>query len=314
MNFAKMATFLLNISSPAFTSKTNLLPHYKLSHKPFYSTPNISTKPFSSYNLVINKQYQNGPSASTASKEVVEVVNQVLHNNLRAEMMPKHVALIMERGRDLLPELGYSASRGSLVDVARICCELGIKVLSVYTCSSGKNKLKEEVDFTMNITKSDLEELSRNDIRVSVIGDRKAIPDSVLEIITQLEEATKNNKSLHIIETVNYTGYFDIIQSCIALAEKVKDGLLEPEEIDESVFEQELETKFSEFPNPDLIIRAGGKSNVGNFMLWQSAYSEICFVEKDALQFNKTDFIEVLDVYQKRNRRFGGSDKKKENE
>ncbi|KAI3760408.1 hypothetical protein L1987_50803 [Smallanthus sonchifolius] len=243
---------------------------------------------------------------------MVQVENQVLHNNLRPEMMPKHVAMIMERERVLLREVGYS--RRSLVDVARICCELGIKVLSVYTCSSGKNQLKEEVDFTMNLTKSDLEELSRNDIRVSVIGDRKAIPDSMLEIITQLEEATKNNKSFHITETVNYTGHFDIIQSCIALAEKVKDGLLEPEEIDESVFEQQLDTKFSEFPDPDLIIRTGGKYNVGNFMLWQSAYSEICFVEKDGLQFNMNDFIEVLEVYQKRNRRFGGSDKKKKNE
>ncbi|KAL8261849.1 hypothetical protein R6Q59_025898 [Mikania micrantha] len=296
-----MSSFLLNISSPLHTSLT----HPKLTHKPFDSTSILTTRPNYSYDLATTKRHRHSRPVSIARKEGCTTkvdANQEIVNSLLPDLMPEHVAMIREKDRALL-----RADRGSLIDVALICRELGIKVLSVHTYSSEQ---EEGVEFTMNIMKSDLEELSRNDIRVSVIGNRKGIPDSVLEFITQLEEATKNNKSFHIIETVNYTGHFDIIQSCMALAEKVKDGLLQPDEIDDKFFEQELETKFSEVPNPDLVIRTGGPSNFGNFMLWQSAYSEISFVEKDALQFNKTDFIEVLKVYQKRNRRFGGSDKK----
>ncbi|KAI3749897.1 hypothetical protein L2E82_20517 [Cichorium intybus] len=245
---------------------------------------------------------------------MTEVDNHALRTGLRAEAMPKHVAMFMDghpksgKARHLPPELGYGADCRWLKDIARICCELGIRVLSVYTSSSENfPRPKEEVDFAIDMTISDLEELSRNDIRVSVIGNRNAIPESLLEIITQAEESTKNNKSLHIIEAVNYTGRSDIIQACIALAGKVKHGVLQPTEIDENVFQQELETNCSKFPNPDLVIRTGGKHSVGNFMLWQLAYSELCFVDKSAMEFDENDFIKALDVYQNRNRRFGGN-------
>ncbi|KAJ0430368.1 putative ditrans,polycis-polyprenyl diphosphate synthase ((2E,6E)-farnesyl diphosphate specific) [Helianthus annuus] len=146
----------------------------------------------------------------------------------------------------------------------------------------------------------------RNDIRVSVIGKRDSISDSLLDMITKMEETTKNNKSLHIIEAIDYTGRGEIIQACVALAGKVKDGVIQPEDIDENVFQQELETKCSEFPDPDIMIRTGGKYSIDNFMIWQMAYTELYFVEKDDLEFNKTSFVEALDSYQKRSRRFGG--------
>ncbi|KAI3806313.1 hypothetical protein L1987_22212 [Smallanthus sonchifolius] len=237
------------------------------------------------------------PSSLTSNKEGY----QALYDGLQADAMPKHVALFLD-----------GASRGHLKDVARICCDLKIKVLSVYTFSSGKDyqnllmSKHEEVDVARSIMKLDLEDLERNDIRVSVIGKRNDVPDSLLEVIRDVEETTKKNKSLHIIEAIDYTGRGDIIQACMALAEKVEHGLIQPDDIDENGFEEELETKCSEFPNPDLMIRTDGKYSIDNIMLWQMAYAELYFVEKDAFGFNKTKFIEALDAYQKRSRRFGG--------
>ncbi|GKB26177.1 dehydrodolichyl diphosphate synthase 2-like protein [Tanacetum coccineum] len=298
-----MDTFLLSTSSLSmFASRNNILPGSKLIRNPV--TKNRSRKPYTLYDYAITKSYLNTPSASISTKEgnKAELEYQALCNGLRAESIPKHVALLMDGQRrlakesDLPHELSHSVGCPSLMDIARICCEL---------------RIKGGVDLAINITKLDLDELSRNDIKVSVIGNRSAIPDSQLQMLTHMEETTKNNKTLHIIEAIEYNGRLDMVQACITLAKKVSDGLIQPTEIDGDVFEQELETKFLEFPNPDLVIRTGGKYNVENFMLWQAAYSEFCFIEKDALQFDKIDFIEALDVHEKRNRPFGGSEKKK---
>ncbi|KAJ0814542.1 putative ditrans,polycis-polyprenyl diphosphate synthase ((2E,6E)-farnesyl diphosphate specific) [Helianthus annuus] len=239
------------------------------------------------------------PSILIAEEEdsVAELKYQALYDGLQAELLPTQVAIMFMDG----------ASGDQLNDIARICCELRIKVLSVSTLSSASvHRSKEEIDVATNITKLCLEDLERNDIRVSVIGKRDSISDSLLDMITKMEETTKNNKSLHIIEAIDYTGRGEIIQACVALAGKVKDGVIQPEDIDENVFQQELETKCSEFPDPDIMIRTGGKYSIDNFMIWQMAYTELYFVEKDDLEFNKTSFVEALDSYQKRSRRFGG--------
>ncbi|PWA94281.1 cis-prenyltransferase [Artemisia annua] len=192
-------------------------------------------------NLAVTTSYTNEPSA--------------LCNGLRAESMPKHVAILMDRqrrtgkGGDTHNDLGYG--QVSLMDIARICIALGIKVLSIYPLC----RPKEEIDYANNVKKWDLEVLSSNEIRLSVIGNRNTIPESQLEIISQVEETTITNKSLHIIEAVNYSGRSDIIQACIGLAEKLKDGLTQPSKIDENIFQQELETNCLDFPNPDLVIR-----------------------------------------------------------
>ncbi|XP_071741088.1 uncharacterized protein [Rutidosis leptorrhynchoides] len=303
-----MACFLLKISSPSIlTSKTNILPPQQLTHKPFYFTANLSKKP---QKLAITNRYQTPTSISNAVKDDIsnmEVEYLALCNIVRAGPIPKHVALLMDSHKNTEKRRGFhTINDHSLIDIAQSCCELGIKVLSVYTLPE---KLSVGSGFALNILKLDSNELSRNDIKVSVIGNRNSIPNSLQEIITKVEETTKNNKSLHIIEAVNYSGRLDMVQACKALAEKVYGGLMEPIQIDENVFQQELETKCLDFPNPDLMIRTGGKYSVDDFMLWQSAYAEICFVEKNGVQFDKIDFIEALHVYQKRNRRFGGSKK-----
>lgn len=125
-------------------------------------------------------------------------------------------------------------------------------------------------------------------------------------MITLGEDVTKNNSGLHIIGALNYSGRYDITQACKSVANKVKDGLLQPEDINESTFEQELETKCTEFPFPDLLIRTSGEHRISNFMLWQMAYTELFFADKLFPDFHEEDFIEALKSFQKRDRRYGG--------
>ncbi|KAC9449866.1 hypothetical protein E3N88_45814 [Mikania micrantha] len=142
-----------------------------------------------------------------------------------------------------------------------------------------------------------------------LFGKRSNISESVLETIREIEERTQNNKSLHVIEAIDYTGRSDIIQACIAVAEKVEQGVMQPDDIDDQIFQNELQTNCSNFPNPDLMIQMGGRFSIHNFMLWQMAYTELYFLhEDDTTQFNDTSFIQALHEYQKRSRSLVESD------
>lgn len=139
-----------------------------------------------------------------------------------------------------------------------------------------------------------------------MIGNRSMLRESIQKVIYKVEEATKRNSRLHLIFAIDYNGQSDIIQACTSVASKVKDGLIQVEDINESLFEQELQTNCCEFPNPDLLIRTGGKIRLSNFMLWQLAYTELYFVDKLSPDFDGVDFMEAVSSFQKRRRRYGG--------
>ncbi|KAM7527674.1 hypothetical protein LguiB_031084 [Lonicera macranthoides] len=147
---------------------------------------------------------------------------------------------------------------------------------------------------------------NRYDVRGLAIGDRSALPNSFQRMINLGEDVTKNNSGLHIMGALNYRGQYNITQACKSVANKVKDGLLQPQDIDESTFEQELETKCTEFPFPDLLIRTSGEHRISNFILWQMVYTELFFADKLFPDFKEEDFMEALKSFQKRDRRYGG--------
>lgn len=140
----------------------------------------------------------------------------------------------------------------------------------------------------------------REDIRISVIGDTSELPRNLDESIARLEKTTMNNTRLHLVVAINHSGKHDILQACRRISQKVKDGLVVPEDIDEVLVEQELETKCTEFPCPNLLIRTRGELRISNFLLWQLAYTELFF----ALSY-WPDFGEV-EFFQQRHRRYGG--------
>lgn len=138
-----------------------------------------------------------------------------------------------------------------------------------------------------------------------MIGDSSKLPKSLQKLISDAEETTKNNSRLQLIVAVSYSGKYDIVQACKSIASKVKDGVIQLEDVGEGLIEQELETNCTEFPYPDLLIRTSGEQRVSNFLLWQLAYTEFFFVQALWPDFGKAEFVEALKSFQQRQRRYG---------
>ncbi|KAG2280323.1 hypothetical protein Bca52824_051543 [Brassica carinata] len=226
-----------------------------------------------------------------------------LPEGLQPELMPKHVAVIMDRNGRWAKNKGLQPW-----DALR---QMGIQVLTVFAFSTDNwIRPKIEIDFLLNLfertLKSELETLAKNNVRISIIGDSSKLPKSLLKVINEVEEVTKNNTRLQLIVAVGYSGKYDVLQACRGIAQRVKDGEIEVEEIDERLIEQELETNCTEFPYPDLLIRTSGELRVSNFLLWQLAYTELFFAQELWPDFGRSGFIEALMSFQQRQRRFGG--------
>lgn len=233
--------------------------------------------------------------------------------------MPRHVALIMDGNRrwaqlrDLPAGSGYEAGARSLRAIAELSYKLGIRVLSVFAFSSENwFRPQVEVEFLMDLFERGLKEemgsLLRENIRISVIGDSSKLSRSLQELIARAEETTKTNCGLQLIVAVSYSGQYDIVQACQKIALKVRDGIIEPNDINESLIKQELETNCSEFPYPDLLIRTSGELRISNFLLWQLAYTELYFTRSLWPDFGEVEFLEALQAFQQRQRRYGGRD------
>ncbi|XP_074353580.1 cis-prenyltransferase 4, chloroplastic-like isoform X2 [Apium graveolens] len=185
---------------------------------------------------------------------------------LRREWMPEHVAVIMDgnrrwaRMRGLPSGSGYEAGIRAFRVLVELCRNCGIRVLTVFAFSSDNwLRPKMEVDLLLNLfetsIKAEVDNFMRKDIKVSIIGDPSKLPMSLQHLIERLEETTKHNCGLHLLVAVNYSGKYDIVQACQTIAQKAKDGLIEPEDINELYVEQELKTNCAEYPYPDLLIR-----------------------------------------------------------
>ncbi|MCD9643877.1 Dehydrodolichyl diphosphate synthase [Datura stramonium] len=232
----------------------------------------------------------------------------------------KHVAVIMDGHRRWAKQKGLTIKQGhraggeKIQVLARLCSQWGLKVLTVYAFSTENwIRLKEEVDFLMKLfleligSQENLDEWARDGRRVSFIGDKSILSKSLQDALTVMEEKKKSNSGLHVMIAINYSGRHDILQATKSIARKINNGLLKVEDIDQNLFEQELETRCAEFPEPDLLIRTSGEQRLSNFMLWQLAYTEFYFVNKLFPDMEEADFIKALMSFQPRQRRYGGS-------
>ncbi|KAL9238695.1 hypothetical protein vseg_013084 [Gypsophila vaccaria] len=256
-------------------------------------------------------------AAGTWEEEVVE--EEELPGGLRREAMPRHVAVIMDgnvrwaRQRGLPGGAGHEAGVRSLRRLVEMCCKWGIKVLTNFVFSYDNwVRPKVEVEFLMSLfergIQSEIDNLRREGIRISIIGDSSKLPTSLQKLISEAEETTKHNTRLQLIVAASYSGKYDIIQACRNIAQKAKDGHVAVEDIDEELIEQELETNCTEYPYPDLLIRTSGELRVSNFLLWQLAYTELFFIRALWPDFGEDEFVEALSSFQQRNRRYGGRD------
>lgn len=241
----------------------------------------------------------------------------LLLRGLRPESLPRHVAVVMDgnsrwaRARGMPPAFGHEAGRRALVETVRLSRAWGIRALTAFAFSHENwSRPKAEVDFLMGLFErvihNSIAEFLRGGIRLRVIGDCSRLPVSLRRTARDAEEATRDNSQLDLTLAISYSGRRDIVQACRSLAQKVRGELLRPEDIDESLFAGELETsRGSELPCPDLLIRTSGELRLSNFLLWQSAYSELFFTDTLWPDFGEADYLEALCSFQSRERRFG---------
>lgn len=238
---------------------------------------------------------------------------------LNRERMPVHVAVIMDgNGRWAkekgVPRLaGHNAGMKAMKKIVDHSDKLGIKYLTVYAFSTENWKRSiEEVSgiFKLLVTwvASDLKGLIDNNVKVKVLGDYSALPEDAVKSLEKTLEATKNNTGLQFNIALNYGGRDEITKAVRAIGEKVKQGLMEPEDINEESIAAELFTGVlqADVPDPELIIRTSGELRLSNFLLWQSAYSELVFPEVYWPDFTPEEYEKALEDYQSRERRFGG--------
>ncbi|MBF2064275.1 MAG: isoprenyl transferase [Calothrix sp. C42_A2020_038] len=239
---------------------------------------------------------------------------EVLPSDLKRELLPKHVAVICDgngrwaRNRGLPRIMGHKRGVESLKQLLRTCNDWGIEALTVYAFSTENWKRpQEEVDFLMTlfqvVLRQELREMIKESVRIKFAGNLNALPKALQEQISDAMEETQSNRGIKFTVATNYGGRQEILSACRAIAQKVEQGLLKPDEIDETVFESHLYT--AGIGDPDLLIRTSGEMRISNFLLWQIAYTEIYITDVLWPDFDRNEFHRALLSFQQRERRFG---------
>lgn len=228
--------------------------------------------------------------------------------------LPQHIAVIMDgngrwaKGQGKLRIFGHQNGVGAVRAVSEACAELGVKYLTLYAFSTENwNRSQIEVDALMKLLSKTIAEevktLNDNNIKLNAIGDLHRLPKYNYDALMKAIDDTKNNDRMTLTLCLSYSGRWEITQAVRQIAEKVKSGELDIEQIDENCFSNFLNT--SGMPDPELLIRTSGEERISNFLLWQLAYSEFYFTDKLWPDFGKDDLYKSIVDFQSRERRFG---------
>ena len=229
--------------------------------------------------------------------------------------IPNHIAVIMDGNGRWGVNKGLSRSDGHnkgvsvLKNIIKFSKKLGIKVLTVYAFSTENwTRPLEEVEFLLNLFEKVLEKeidgLNKELIRIKFIGDLSPFSENLRKKFIEAENITHNNDLFTLNVCTNYGGRQELVKVAKELATKSISGEINPEQINEKMFESHLLTSDSE--DPDLLIRTSGEKRISNFLLWQLAYSEIYITDVLWPEFDENEFLKAIIDYQSRNRRFGG--------
>ncbi|MDO5852896.1 MAG: polyprenyl diphosphate synthase [Thermoplasmata archaeon] len=243
--------------------------------------------------------------------------DSTLEKEVRAGEMPKHIAIIMDGNRRYAEEVlgeapleGHKLGREKLEEVLHWCMDLDIPILTVYAFSMENFKRAEdEVEYLMELLEQSLyefaddEEVHANRVAIKVIGERSALPENVLKAMDYATERTGMYTDHYLNMAIAYGGRQDIANAARAIAVDVREGRLDPEDIDEDTVSRYVST--TGMPDPDLVLRTSGEVRVSNFLLWQLAYSELYFTDVYWPGFRHIDFLRAIRTYQQRVRRFG---------
>ena len=228
--------------------------------------------------------------------------------------LPKHIAIIMDgngrwaRLKNLPRAAGHKEGINSVREIVRVCGEIGVSHLTLYTFSSENwSRPKTEVSAIMKLLlstiKKEIRNLDDNNVKLSTIGNLKELPSETQKNILDGVKKTKSNTGLNLILALSYGSRQELIRAIKRILTRVKESNLVIDNIDETLLNAELYT--ADIPDPDLIIRTGGEYRLSNFLLWQSAYSELLISETFWPDFRESDLLKSIDDYQNRQRRFG---------
>lgn len=238
----------------------------------------------------------------------------LLKEKLHIDKLPQHVAIIMDGNgrwaarhgntRTFGHEQGIEAVRSTVEGAG----EIGIRYLTLFAFSTENwSRPREEVEALMGLLvyaiEAETENLLKNNVHVAVIGDTSKLPEHVSLKLNSCIERLKNNTGLTVILALSYSSKWEIIEAVKKVAADASAKKINPDHIDNELFEKYLVT--SGIPDPDLLIRTSGEYRISNFLLWQIAYSELYFTEKLWPDFRKEDLFEAIADFQNRERRFG---------
>jgi undecaprenyl diphosphate synthase len=240
---------------------------------------------------------------------------EVPQNAPAAFEVPRHVAIIMDgngrwaAARGLPRAEGHRRGVEALRRTIRAAGEIGIKFVTIFSFSAENwsrpaSEIGELMGLLRRFVRNDLAELHKSNVRVRVIGERDGLDADIGRLLIEAEELTKNNDGLTLVVAFNYGARQEIVRAARSIAEAVVQGRVKADDIDMDTLSRFLDAP--DIPDPDLIIRTSGEQRLSNFLLWQSAYSELVFVPTYWPDFDRTVLETAIREYQQRERRFGG--------
>ncbi len=233
---------------------------------------------------------------------------------MEKEGMPRHIAIIMDGNRRWARQKGLDIKQGhkegakTLEKIVRYANKIGLEYITVYAFSTENwKRTQDEVGALMLLLQNYLDDYSKRadteNIKVKVLGDITALSNGMQKSIQKCMERTKDNTGVTFNIALNYGGRDEIVKAVRKISQDVKDGNLKIEDINEETISNSLYTAGQ--PDPDLLIRTSGEIRTSNFLPWQIVYSEFVFIEKNWPDFTEKDLDEAIEIYKKRNRKFG---------
>ena len=234
--------------------------------------------------------------------------------NIDLANVPKHIAIIMDgNGRWAkdkgLPRIaGHREGINSVREITRICGEIGVEYLTLYTFSTENwNRPKTEVKALMTLLlstiKKEIKELHKNNVKFSTIGNIASLPERTIKGLQDGIDLTVDNTGLNLVLALNYGSRQEILKAVRNIIDKVKEEKLDSTIINEEFFSSYLDT--NNYPDPDLLIRTSGELRISNFLLWQCAYTEMYLTDTYWPSFRKNELFKAILDFQNRERRFG---------
>ena len=247
-----------------------------------------------------------------------KIYSKKLEKDVRKGAIPNHLALILDGNRrwakrnlSLLKD-GHGRGADAVENLLDWCEEFDIKIITLYALSAENlDRTDDELDYLFELIQKRLEKLyddpriHKNKMRVKGIGQIDLLPDQIKEILKKLEETTKNYNNHFLNIALAYGGQNELVDAIKKIGVKIKNGELNVNDINKNEIEANLYTSHLPQPSPDMILRTSGEKRLSGFLMWQSVYSELVFMDIFWPEFRKIDLMRAIRIFQKRKRRIG---------